>query len=275
MAIKADCHLHSHFSGDSHTPMEDMILKGISLGLDTMCFTEHEDMDYPDSPDGSGEIFLLNADSYLYELASLKEKYAGQIRILFGLELGLQPHLVSENLKFSRAHEYDFIIGSTHICNGKDPYYPSFFEGRSIEDACREYFESTLTNLKRFSNFDVYGHLDYHLRYAPNLDRDFSYDKYKDILDKILETLLEKEKGIELNTGGMKKGMKDFHPCKDVLKRYRELGGEIITIGSDSHDTDHIADHFDMACEVLTDCGFRYYTVFEKRYPEYISLGQK
>jgi len=94
----------------------------------------------------------------------------------------------------------------------------------------------------------------------------------KDIIDEILKVLIDKEKGLELNTGGIKKGMKDFHPCMDILKRYRELGGEIITIGSDSHDTAHIAEHFDRAAEVLQACGFRYYTVFEKRLPEFIRL---
>jgi histidinol-phosphatase (PHP family) len=252
--------------------MEEMIQKGIALGLKTMCFTEHQDYDYPDSPDGPGSMFLLNTDSYLYDLASLKEKYKGQIRLLFGVELGLQPHLMRQNAVFAKSYEFDFIIASSHICNGKDPYYPAFFEGRNEEEAYREYFASILENIKKFSNFDVYGHLDYVVRYGANLDRDYSYEKYRDIFDPILELLLEKGKGIELNTGGIKKGMKDFHPCMDILKRYRSLGGEIITVGSDSHDTEHIADHFDRACEVLKACGFSYYTVFEKRSPEYIKL---
>jgi histidinol-phosphatase (PHP family) len=252
--------------------MEEMIQKGIALGLKTMCFTEHQDYDYPDSPDGPGSMFLLNTDSYLYDLASLKEKYKGQIRLLFGVELGLQPHLMRQNAVYAKSYEFDFIIASSHICSGKDPYYPAFFEGRSEEEAYREYFTSVLENAKKFSNFDVYGHLDYVVRYGANMDRDYSYEKYRDILDAILELLLEKGKGIELNTGGIKKGMKDFHPCMDILKRYRSLGGEIITIGSDSHDAGHIADHFDRACEVLKECGFQYYTVFEKRNPEYIRL---
>ena len=134
------------------------------------------------------------------------------------------------------------------------------------------YTEEELANIRKFSNFDVYGHLDYVVRYGAAKDADYSYDKYKDILDKILTTLLEKEKGIELNTGGIKSGMKDFHPCMDVLKRYRELGGEIITVGSDAHEPSHIADSFDRAYDVLKECGFKYYTVFEKRLPEYIKL---
>lgn len=272
MPVTADCHLHSCHSGDSDTPMESMILSGISKGLTTMCFTEHHDLNYPDSPDEAGDIFLLNADSYLYELACLKEKYKDKIRILFGLELGLQPDILRENAVFAKAHEYDFIIGSTHICRGRDPYYPDFFDGRSEEAAYREYFEEVLANIRKFSNFDVCGHPDYVVRYGPHKDQEYTYEKYRDILDEILKTLLEKEKGLELNTGGIKSGMRDFHPCTAVLRRYRELGGELITIGSDSHDAAHIAEEFDRAAEVLKECGFRYYTIFERRAAEFHKL---
>ncbi len=272
MPITADCHLHSSFSGDSDTPMEEMILSGISRGLRTMCFTEHHDIDYPDSPKESGSIFLLNTDSYLYDLIRLKEKYQNQISLLFGVELGLQSEILREIAVYAKSYEFDFIIGSSHICHGKDPYYPSFYEGRSEEEAYREYFTSILENVKKFSNFDVYGHLDYVVRYGPNKDRDYTYDKYRDILDKILETLLENGKGLELNTGGIKSGMKEFHPCTDILKRYRELGGEIVTLGSDAHDAAHVTDAFDRAAEVLLSCGFRYYTVFERRSPSFHRL---
>lgn len=272
MLLTADCHLHSSFSGDSEAPMEEMIRKGISMGLKTMCFTEHQDFDYPDSPEGPGSIFLLNTDSYLYDLARLKEKYAGQIRLLFGVELGLQPEVMRQNAVYARSYDFDFIIGSSHVCHGKDPYYPAFYEGRSENQAYLEYFESILENIRKFSNFDIYGHLDYVVRYGPDRDRNYSYEKYKDVLDAILELLLEKEKGLELNTGGLKSGMRDFHPCADILKRYRELGGEIITVGSDAHDAEHLAGHFDRAAEALKACGFRYYTIFEKRVPEFVRL---
>lgn len=272
MSIIADCHLHSHHSGDSSASMEEMIQRGIQSGLTTMCFTEHNDFDYPDSDDLAGDVFLLNADSYLYELIGLKEKYADKIRILFGVELGLQPHITRQNAAFAKSYDFDFIIGSSHLCHKKDPYYPAFFEGRRDEEAYREYFESILENIKTFTNFDIYGHLDYVVRYGASMDKDYSYEKYKDIFDKILMLLIEKEKGIEVNTGGIKKGMRDLHPCIGVLKRYKELGGEIITIGSDAHAPANIAEHFDRAASVLQECGFKYYTVFEKRTPEFHKL---
>jgi len=272
MAVKADFHLHSSFSGDSTAPMEDMILKGISLGLNTMCFTEHMDMDYVYLNPKEEGTFELNTDSYLYELIRLKEKYAGQIKILFGVELGVQPHLRRQLAVYAKSFDFDFIIASSHLCNRKDPYYPSFYEGRSDEEAYREYFNSVLDHLKTFENFDVYGHLDYVVRYGKTKDADYCYEKYRDVLDPILETILEKEKGIELNTGAINYHLKELNPCTDLLKRYRSLGGEIITVGSDAHKPDAVAKGFDYAADVLTACGFQYYTTFENRMPEFHRL---
>lgn len=272
LRITADCHMHSYHSGDSDAPMESMILQGMANGLQTMCFTEHNDFDFPDGEDGPGTMFLLNPDSYLYDLLKYKEKYAEKIRILFGIELGLQPSCMRQNAVLAKSYDFDFIIGSSHLCNGRDPYYPAFYEGRSEEAAYLEYFESILENIRKFSNFDVYGHLDYVVRYGPNRDNNYSYAKYSDILDTILKELLDKGKGIEINTGGLDKGLRELHPCMDILKRYKELGGEIITIGSDAHRPEQLSQHFDRAAAALEHCGFKYYTVFEKRVPEFIKL---
>lgn len=272
MAIKADYHVHTSFSGDSDTPMEDMILKSIALGLETICFTEHHDIDFPVFEDNPPGKFEVNADSYLYDLIRLKEKYAGKIEVCFGIELGMQPHIARQLALYAKSYAFDFIIGSTHLCRKQDVYYPGFYEGRSDEEAYREYFEEELLNIQKFQNFDVCGHLDYVVRYGKQKDADYSYAKYKDIFDRILLFLIEHEKGIELNTGGLKRGMREPNPCTGLLRRYRELGGEIITIGSDAHTTDSIAYRFDHAAELLKDCGFGYYCVFRSRTPEFKKL---
>lgn len=272
MAVFTDYHLHSFFSGDSDASMEAMIERGISLGLTDMCFTEHMDMDFVYvKPEETG-MFELNTDSYLFDLIRCKEKYADRLNVYFGVELGLQPHISKELAKYVKEHDFDFVIASSHICNKKDPYYPCFYEGREEEDAYREYFSSILDNLKVFSNFDIYGHLDYIVRYGPNKDKNYSYDKYKDILDRILLHLIDHEKGIEINTGGIAYGLKELNPCTDIVRRYHELGGEIITIGSDAHTPDNICRGFDRAADILKACGFKYYTIFAKRSPEYIKL---
>ncbi len=272
MPILTDFHMHSSFSGDSHTPMEEMIQKGIELGLTHMCFTEHNDFDFPVTAETPEGMFDLNVDAYLYDLLGLREKYKDKISILFGIELGLQPQVLRQNSILAKSYDFDFIIASSHICNKKDPYFPPFYEGRSEEEAYLEYFESILENIKKFSNFDVYGHLDYVIRYGPNKDQNYSYAKYQDVIDAILELLIDKGKGLELNTGGLKSGLKDVHPCTEILKRYKELGGEIITVGSDAHTSAVLTAHFDRAYDVLKACGFQYYTIFEKRVAEFKKL---
>ena len=271
MALTADFHLHSSFSGDSDAPMEKMIQKAISLGLTHMCFTEHYDPDYVYSEDEFG-LFELNTDSYLYDLLRFRAKYCDEIQIKFGVELGLQPHLSSELAAYSKAYDFDFIIGSTHICHRKDPYYPTFFEGRDEDEAHQEYFEAVLEDVKEAPYFDVYGHLDYVVRYGPTKNDKYTYQKHADVIDKILLAILEQEKGIELNTSGFRADLNQPNPCIDIIKRYKELGGEIITVGSDAHTPEHLGTNFDKASEILKECGFKYYSIFDHRIPTFLKL---
>lgn len=272
MPITADYHLHTTFSSDGISQMEDMVLAGIGKGLTHMCFTEHNDYDYLPSetfPEGS---FLVNVDSYLYEILRLREKYADRIKINFGVELGMQLHINRLNSIFAKSHEFDFIIASIHVCNGLDPYFPSYYHGRNEEEAYREYFTAIIDNIRKFSNFDVLGHIDYVVRYGPNKDREYTYEKYQDLLDTIIDYLIDHGKGLEINTGAIRAGLKELHPCSEILRQYRKRGGEIITIGSDAHDISRVADGFDRAAEVLKECGFGYYTIFENRMPEFKKL---
>ena len=265
-----DCHMHSDFSGDSDTPMENLIQQAIQKGLQGICITEHLDHDFPANSDNTS--FDLDVRSYRETLFSLREKYAGQLDIRFGVELGLQPHLKDFSEGLLLVTPFDFVIGSSHLVHGRDPYYPEYFEGREEAACYREYFESILENISAFSGMDVYGHLDYIVRYGPNKNRDYSYRKYQDVLDEILHVIIEKGLGIELNTGGYHYGLGEPNPCTEILKRYREMGGEIITIGSDAHKTEKIAFDFDKAAAVLENCGFQYYTVFQNRKPEFLKL---
>ncbi len=273
MPITADFHLHTAHSADSEAPMESMIESAIAKGLTHMCITEHMDPDFPPSQDiPNADFWVVNTDAYLYDLIRCREKYASQISISFGIELGLQPSIAKKLAAYAESYDFDFIIGSTHVADDMDPYYCSFFEGRTEEEGYRSYFQTTIDNIKSFSNFDVYGHLDYVVRYGPKMDRDYSYEKYKDLFDQMLVLLLEKEKGIEINTGGLRKGLREANPCMDVLKRYRQLGGEIITVGSDAHKPKQVAEYFHRAADMLLECGFQYYTIYQNRTPEFIRL---
>lgn len=272
MSILADLHVHSNHSGDGTATIEAQVQKAISCGLKYICFTEHNDFDFPYLPEDKKDMFLLNVDSYLYDLLTARCKYEDHIKVLLGIELGLAPNILDKNIELSQRHAYDFIIGSSHLCHGKDPYYPSFYEGRSEKEAHREYFESILENIKEFSNFDVYGHLDYVVRYSPNKNTQFSYADHADILDEILRLLITMEKGLEVNTGGFRCKLGAPNPSFEILKRYHELGGERITIGSDAHKTDDIASHFDILSDMLKEIGFKYYCVYTNRRPDFFKL---
>lgn len=263
-----DTHMHSAFSGDSDAPQDAMINAAIKKWLDGICFTDHLDMDYPDGL----ELFLLDLPAYTASVLAQKEHYRDRIPVRLGLELGLQPQLSEVYTDILAQYPFDFVIGSSHVVHGMDPYYAEFYEGRNEEECYREYFESIAENIRAFDGFDVYGHIDYVVRYGPNRNNDYSYTKYADVIDEILKLLIEKGKGIEINTGGFKYGLGHPNPTEEIIARYRELGGEIITVGADAHAPAHIAYDFGKVPSILKKAGFRYFTVFKERKPEFLEL---
>lgn len=263
-----DTHMHSHFSGDSTATQESMIHAAQKLELAGLCFTDHLDMDYPGEP----ETFLLDLPDYAASVQALQDIYGETFPILFGIELGLQPHLAAYHKNLLTQYPFDFVIGSSHVVHGFDPYYPSFWDTRTADEGCLEYFESILENLRAFDAFDVYGHLDYIVRYGPNRNTSYSYQAYADIIDEILKLLIAKEKGLELNTGGFKYGLNHPNPTEEIIARYRELGGEIITVGADAHAPEHVAFDFGKVPAILKAAGFSYFTVFKKRKPCFYKL---
>lgn len=279
--IRSDNHVHTSFSTDSTAPMEEMLQAAIRRGLSSVCFTDHIDYDFPDL--GRGIEFLFETEPYFREIERLQNCYP-EIHIRRGVELGLKPKLREKCEALTGSFPFDFVIGSTHLVDNMDPYYPQYWEGRSERDGIRRYYETTLENIRNHSDFDVYGHIDYIVRYTPtqqeNRRRGIIDETYlqtccqesAEIIDELLRLLLEQGKGIELNTGGFKYGMGHPHPQEKILRRYRELGGEIITIGSDGHEPAHLAYAFDRVPDILRSCGFRYYTEFHNRRPQMISL---
>ena len=193
-----DCHMHSSFSADSDTSMEDMILEAIRRGLHGICFTEHLDPDYPPTPDN--ETFELDLAGYQNTLYALRDKYRSELEIHYGIELGLQPHLEASFRELLETVPFDFVIGSSHVVHGYDPYYKEFFKNRRESECYMEYFESILENLAVFSEMDVYGHIDYVVRYGPNQNREYSYGRYQDILDEILRTIISRGCGIPVDS---------------------------------------------------------------------------
>lgn len=267
--LVCDCHMHTKYSADSDASIESMIEASISKGLKTICFTDHMDLDFPSE---YNMTFEFDVNDYFDTLERLKSKYKDDININIGIELGLMPHLASRYNKLINDYNFDFVIGSSHLVNMKDPYYSSFWENISTKEGLNLYFKSIIENISSFDGFDVYGHIDYIIRYCPDKSYSFSYEDYSEIIDCILKTLISKGKGIEINTAGYKYGLNAPNPGIDIIKRYIELGGNILTIGADAHKPEHIAYDYDSLYKLLKDNNISAYCYFEKRKPVHVTL---
>lgn len=263
-----DTHMHTHFSGDSDASPEAMITAGITKGLAGICITDHLDLDYPGKPD----LFRLDMEPYRAKIRQLTADYQAVFPICLGIEIGLQPHLAPVHKTLLDTWDFDFVIASSHVIHGLDPYFGDFFDHKTEDEAYLEYFTAILENIRVFDDFDVYGHIDYVVRYGPNQDKYYSYKKFADIIDAILKELIARGKGIEVNTGGLKYGLGHPNPTEEIIARYRALGGEIITIGSDAHSPEHVGYAFAGIPDLLREAGFRYYTVFQDRQPRFLPL---
>ncbi|MDD3340254.1 MAG: histidinol-phosphatase HisJ family protein [Lachnospiraceae bacterium] len=264
----ADMHMHTHFSTDSHADMNEMVEQSIRAGIPSICFTDHIDWEFPEE----GVVFDFDIHEYEKAIQEARARYGKDIQIGMGVELGMQPQLVCPYMKLLEEHPFDFVIGSMHLVNGRDPYYPEAFAGRSDREVYRDYLEGTLENIKAFHGFDSLGHLDYVVRYGQHKAEEYSYEAFSDVIDEILKQLVKDGKGLEINTAGLRKGLGFPNPHPQVMKRFRELGGEIVTVGSDSHKPYSIGYDFDKAKDILLECGFSYYTQFRERKPDFIKI---
>ena len=264
-----DFHVHTEFSGDSKAPASGQIEAAIRLGMKEICITDHHDY-------GTGSMtpidFTLDIPSYLSAVRALSEKYQDRIRVCTGIELGLMMREKSYLVRLADGLSADYIIGSSHFVDGYDVYDREYFEGRSEYKSYRRYFEATLKRISEMDCFDSLGHLDYIIRYGPEKNRNYRPADYMDVIDEILRVLIQKGKGLECNTAGFKYGLGHPHPYEEILKRYRELGGEILTVGSDAHRPEEVGGAFERTEELLKECGFRYYTVFHERKPVFYKL---
>jgi len=254
-----DYHMHTRFSGDSGANPEEHIKQAITMDLDEICFTDHRDFDYPI------DTFELDTDAYFACLRELQEKYKDQITIKIGVEIGLDMDHVQEINDFINASPYDFVIGSIHVIRHTEFYYGEYFKGKTKEEAHREFFEETLRCVQNFDCFNVLGHLDYIMRYGPYEDKRVDHALYRDTIDEILKTLIQKDKGLEVNTSGYAVNGDCGFPNFDIIQRYYDLGGRIITVGTDSHTSDRVGEHVADVLDHYKQIGFEDVTTFTKR----------
>ncbi len=263
-----DNHMHSSFSGDCGVSAEEMAKAAKGRGLAGITFTDHLDLDYREDP----ELFSLDLNDYETKMrGKIRGLSTESFRVLFGLELGLQPHLTKIHSELTAAHPFDYVIGSSHVVDGMDPYYPAYFE--KYPQGYRAYYASVLENIRAFDDFDAYGHLDYIYRYGPKKQaRPDTYSDNADLVDTILRELIRRGKALEVNTGGFRCGLGQTNPGPAILRRYHELGGRLLTIGADAHRTEDIALRFEMLPAFLRGLGFTEYAVYRKRTPHLFPL---
>ncbi len=259
----ADYHTHTYYSDDSECPMEDMIKKAIAIGLDEIAFTEH--VDY-----GVKTDLNCNYEKYFKEIEHLKQRYDGTIAIKAGIEFGVQVQTIPLFQEDFETYPFDFIILSNHQVNNKEFWNYAFQEGKSQEEFQMAYYEAIYEVVQRYKGYSVLGHLDMIKRYDPY--GDYPDEKIMGLVDCILKQVIQDGKGIELNTSSFKYGLKDLMPSRNILRRYYELGGRILTIGSDTHETQHLGDHILEVRSILKGIGFQTFCTFEKMKPIYWNL---
>ena len=267
-----DYHLHSLFSGDAATPLQEIVSAAKNAGMTSICLTDHNDLDFPETPDNT--TFDLDIDNYIATLKNLSAELSADNS--FDLRIGVEQGVMSTTCEtlnsYSTRHPgLDFIICSTHVVNGMDPYYPEFWESADENTCYMTYFENVLYNVENFYDYNVYGHLDYILRYGPCSKKlsEINIKKYLEIAEAILINIIRNGKGIEINTGSLYRGMDYCHPHPEILKMYKELGGEILTFGSDAHDSSHIGYGFKDATILAQSLGFRGYHTFKDMKPTF------
>jgi histidinol-phosphatase (PHP family) len=247
--VKVDYHVHSDWSPDSRMSVKKALDGCIQNDIKEIVFTEHLDVGDP------GQLPLIDLKAYREELQSARRAYPN-LSIGIGLELGVHQGNLLETQSYIAPYAWDFLILSVHQINDIGCCNPSLMELYDTPTILNSYWEAWYYLVEHFSNFHVLGHLDYLLRYQP-IDED-EFIQWDDRKDHMLQLLVKHGQGIEINAKGIS-SLGRPHPPMAVLKRFKELGGEIVTLGSDAHSTKTIGKHFETMLAYLQACGFDYY----------------
>ena len=276
----ADYHVHTDYSDDSDYPMEDVVRDAIALGLEELCFTDHVDYGVkrdwddprgmlwrPGSPGEPERMAVANVDypRYAAEIAVLRQKYAGQITLRMGMEFGMQQHTIPQYERLFAAYPFDFILLSVHQVEDREFWTQELQTGRTQAEYNLRYYQEILALVQRYQNYSVLGHLDLISRYDEA--GVFPFERIRPIVTEILKTVIKNGKGLELNTSSRRYGLTDLTPSVEILKLYRDLGGRILTIGSDSHRREHLGAWLLESQQALRELGFEAVYTFHQMQP--------
>ena len=259
-----DYHMHSRVSFDGHHTGLAMAQAALAAGLKEICFTDH--LDY----DPLGQMGKLDFDTESYNLEYDSLELPG-LKIRRGMEFGMDIHNVEQFKKDLQRRHFDFVLGSIHFVDDLDVFSEPYWSGKTVFQAERRYLEATLESVKLHDDFDVLAHLTYISKTKCHpAPRPVPYAEHRELIDEILKVLAAKGKGMEMNTSGMDR-CGGFLPTADIFRRFKELGGEIVTVGSDAHTSDRVGQYSFDACRILQDI-FGHVCPFEDRNPIFLKL---
>lgn len=263
-----DNHNHSEFSFDGkRSSIEGCAASALSKGLGGLAFTDHCDFFVPEMKANSENLIpeTFDVTSQQKEIDRVQSLYQ-DIRLLKGIEVGMHEDCHEQIRRTMSDNSFDQVIASVHYLDGIDPFYGGYYEGKDWKQAYGHYLETIYKEMTWLQDFDILGHFDYVVRYAPYPQSCMKYHDFSDLFDAIFKELIQEGKALEINT----KSYKEYNgrmvtADPDVLKRYRELGGEILSLGSDSHSPDRVGDEFTAHALMLKSLGFRWSAHYERR----------
>lgn len=240
-----DTHLHTKFSTDSKMSIDEALKVSMENNMGII-ITEHMDLAFK-----SEGKFCFDPKSYFEQYMSYRNE-----KLLLGIELGMEKERIEESEKIINNNPFDYVIGSIHTISGMDLYFDKFYEDKTKEESYSEYFNHMIYNLDRYDFVDSLAHIDYVARYNKYRDSEIYYEEFSYMIDEVLKILAKKEKSMEINTRRLK-DKKALENLVKIYKRFHELGGKTVTIGSDSHNPSDIGKNFNIAKEIADFCNLK------------------
>ncbi len=271
-----DQHLHSRFSIDSKAEPAANVRRAVDLGLAGLTFTEHFDT-HPDD----WTKCVYDDRAYSTEIDGLRQRFAGTIVVGKGIEVCYQPERMTFILDFLDRHEFDLVILSVHYFGGRPIHHRREWSDVDVATGTRRYLETVLDAARTAASltatrgrvFDVLGHLDLAKRYTQRFFGDFDVSGGQDLIDDILRACIDADLTPEINTSTLRQNLDETMPGPHTVRRYAELGGTCMSLGSDAHRAEDVGAGLDHGAAMLPDGGIENLAVFKNRQRTLIPLG--